>query len=50
MKPWERVDFKKLVDEVNYPQFGRDDLTVLGGQCAESDLLKLITRARYLCR
>ncbi len=42
MKPWKRVDFAEVVAEVKQPLFGHDDLTILGGQCAESDVLKLI--------
>jgi hypothetical protein len=42
MKPWKPVDFAELVAEVKQPLFGRDELTILGGQCAESELLKLI--------
>jgi hypothetical protein len=42
MKSWEQVDFRKLADRVKQPPFGRDELTILGGQCAESEITKLI--------
>jgi hypothetical protein len=42
MKPWERVDFAELAAEVKQPPLGRDELAILGGQCTESKLPKLI--------
>jgi len=42
MKPWERVDFAELAAEVKQPLFGRNDLAILGGECSEIKLLKLI--------
>lgn len=38
MKPWPRVDFEKLVQEVRRSQCGRADLSIWGGHCAESEL------------
>jgi len=42
MKSWGQVDFEELVAQIKQPQFGRDELTILGGQCIESELSELI--------
>ena len=42
MNLWPQVDFKKMVDEVCRSRCGPSDLTILGGQCANSDLLKFL--------
>lgn len=42
MKPWGRVDFAELVAEVEQSPLGRNELTIMGGQCAESELPKII--------
>ena len=42
MTGWLGVNFQKLVDEACQPQVGQGDLTILGGQCAESQLLKFL--------
>lgn len=42
MSRWLQVDFKQMVDEVCRPRCGPSELTILGGQCAESDLLKFL--------
>lgn len=42
MKPWPRVDFQKLVQEVTQSQCGQADLSIRGGRCAESDLLAFV--------
>ncbi|MDA8336099.1 MAG: hypothetical protein M0Z41_14140 [Peptococcaceae bacterium] len=39
MKTWPHVDFERLIDEVRQPRYGRADLTILGGRCAERNLL-----------
>jgi len=40
MSNWPRVDFTQLVDKVAQSQRGWADLTILGGRCAEGDLLE----------
>lgn len=42
MTAWLRVDFRKLVEEVCQPQVGQADLSIFGGQCTESYLLKFL--------
>lgn len=42
MNLWPQVDFKKIVDEVYRSRCGPSELTILGGQCAESDLLNFL--------
>ncbi len=42
MKPWPRVDFDKLVQEVRQPQCGKADLSIWAGRCAEDQLQDFI--------
>lgn len=42
MNLWLQVEFKKIVEEVCQSRCGRHNLTILGGQCAEIDLLKFL--------
>lgn len=42
MNTWKRVDFAELAAKVKKPLFGRNELAILGGDCAEIELLKLI--------
>lgn len=38
------VDFKKLVEKVHQPQFSQMNLTILGGQCNESNLIEFLKK------
>jgi len=42
MKPNWHVDFGKLCREVGQPQKGRPDLSILGGQCPEKEVLPFL--------
>jgi len=42
MKPWPRVNFEELVQEVRQSECGQADLSLWGGRCAESDLPKFL--------
>jgi hypothetical protein len=42
MNRWPCVDFAKLTDEVKQSQSGLKDLTILGGRCAECNLMGLL--------
>lgn len=42
MNRWPIVDFVKLIDEVKQPLCGPKDLIILGGKCAESNLMGLL--------
>ncbi len=42
MTGWQHVDFQTLVGEVCQSQVGKGELTILGGKCAENQLLKFL--------
>ncbi|GAW27543.1 hypothetical protein [Carboxydocella sp. ULO1] len=44
MSLWPRVDFKKMVEKVCKSRCDKSELTILGGQCTESNLLKFLTQ------
>lgn len=44
MKPWPRVNFEELVQEVTQSQCRQADLSIWGGRCAECNLLEFLQK------